>query len=131
MKPLPWNWRQRLDIKKTVLKSRFRGKTRITYGYELAFAQGFAPRGCCTSIGDLQITDGFVDSSNITFRFRGRGLGKLLYETALNDLGSLTTRYHHISDEAKRVWQGMCRRHTHETDYWDGRLTVFKDRGKK
>ena len=59
---------------------------------------------------------------------KGKGYGKLLYETALFHLGTITTHYHESSCDAKRVWKSLHRRYKSEEDFFEQILTIYKRR---
>jgi GNAT superfamily N-acetyltransferase len=118
---LPFNWRKRIEIKYN--------KNEFEHTFTIKFIDRKTPIGFHKEIGFLMVSInwGDIDESCIhDERMRGRGLGKMLYEFALNKLGKLTTHFHDCSDDAKRVWRGMVKRHEYTADFWSGELTVRK-----
>lgn len=75
--------------------------------------------------GVLEVTrkNNLVARAYLDERLRNKGLGILLYEIALHDLGSLSTQYLDASEQAQRVWQSMIKNYRYETDFWSGVLT--------
>lgn len=76
-------------------------------------------------IGTLEITrkNYTVARAYLDKRLRNHGLGRLLYEIALHDLGKLSTQYLDASDMAQRTWKSLIRDYRYETDFWSGTLT--------
>lgn len=66
-----------------------------------------------------------VSVINIQKKYRNRGLGKMLYLTALEDLGKLTTFFHKASYYAQLVWLSLIKKYAYRTDYFQGTLTVY------
>lgn len=57
-----------------------------------------------------------------------KGYGKLLYQTALFHLGSLSTYYHEASDKAKRVWKSLIKSFSSDENFFEQILTIKKRR---
>ena len=128
LKRLPPHWRKR------VIVSLIEEKSESFVVFDLLFINGKTPKGFKRHIGQLSIdTDHpdyyyVVESGIFDERLKHKGMGKLMYTTALQYLGRLSTRYHDASDEAQRVWKSLARDYEHETDFWKNTLTVFNGR---
>ena len=122
-KKLPSNWRKNI---------RFTRNNNLdgTIEFKIDFIKGKTPKGFYTNIGFLNVCKlqggNFVDESYLEEHFRGRGLGFSLYQKALQDLGNLSTDYHHISRSAKKLWRKLSKKYKHKEDFWTGILTVYK-----
>lgn len=68
----------------------------------------------------------FVKVASVIINYRGKGCGIMLYEHAINQLGSLSTNYHAASSLAQRVWKRLIKKYKHKDDFFTGVLTVFK-----
>ena len=131
---LPCNWRQRTEITTTpssTTSARTWRRHAKWVTYEIQFIKGRTPKGYSRQIGLLQVDEcdhkWWVADVWLDDHFKGRGLGRLLYETALQKHGHLITNYHKASTEAQRVWRGLVKRYKHDTDFWKGTLKVFKE----
>jgi GNAT superfamily N-acetyltransferase len=120
-KRLPPKWRERLEL---VIED---GEGDWTF--DIKFKKGQTPSGYRRSIGSLDVSEidhhHFVESIFIYPKFRRKGLGTLLYETAIKHLGSLSTRYHEASPNAQECWRKLAKKYEWETDYFGGFLQVF------
>ena len=56
-------------------------------------------------IGFVTVDNGKVHYAYLKRKFRGKGLGYLLYEMVLKHRGELSTSFHCISEEARGVWK--------------------------
>lgn len=129
---LPPNWRSRLQITREdnppVALGRGRFRCDPTIRFTLTFKKGRTPKGFRRLIGDLVITNKspyFVEGAEIDEYFVRRGLGTLLYQHALNQLGSLTTNYPRASAAAQGLWKSLTRIHRFKTDFFTGELTIW------
>lgn len=129
---LPANWRDRLHIIRednpavSLGRGRFRCDPSIRF--MITFKEGRTPKGFRRFIGDLLITNKppyFVEGAEIDKHFVRRGLGTLLYQHALNQLGSLTTNYPSASVAARGLWKSLTRIHRFKTDFFAGELTIW------
>ena len=50
--------------------------------------------------------------------------GKILYQTALFHLGSISTYYHEASDKAKRVWKSLMKSFSFNENFFEQILTI-------
>lgn len=129
---LPCNWRSRIEIvREDFPEARYRSG-KITF--ELLFKKGQTPKGFCRYIGSLEVSDSsphFVDTVEIDEYFWRRGLGTLLYVYALNQLGTLSTRYHSASESAQGLWRSLVRNHNHRVDFFAGTLVISHKGGSK
>jgi hypothetical protein len=143
-KPLPKNWRKNLEL---VLGSEYRSFGQWNqYDFRLVFKEGKTPKGYPREIGSLTIEAGhkddrkfYVDVSYINERFQNKGLGTLLYTSAIQELGQLTTYYHSASWKAQKLWDRLRRmtgittmgcRFRSETNFFDQTLTLYRKRAK-
>jgi len=133
MARLPNNWRKRIEIVKTVESN----KRSIVYAYLIQFKKGQTPKGFIKYIGELSVvhrrrptdwTRNHVIEAHLEDKFIGRGLGYLLYTTALAEIGPLTTNYHSISSQAQKLWKRLSDEYRWCSDFFDGTLTVFPDK---
>lgn len=130
MKRLPWNWRDRIEVVIDPDDYHYCRDLTVT----LRFKRGQTPRGYSKYVGSIYVAQysgdprWWVEESNVEEKFQGKGLGKLLYTTALKECKSLTTRYHNASEEAQRVWKSLIRHRRHEMDFMKGTLTVYYGR---
>jgi len=121
---LPWNWRDRLEI---VFHEG--GKE---YEFIIQFKDGEELKGFEKVVGSLSVEKEnpyFVSVAEVEEYFRGRGQGKKLYLFAINKLGKLSTKYHEASTLAQNLWKGLVKSFNNETDFWEGRLTVYHKEG--
>ena len=127
-KRLPWNWRNNIETVKDL--DNF-DENLITF--QLQFMNDKTPKGFYKTIGFLTIevppTSGnfpLVMESYIHEPMRNRGLGKLLYITALDNFKSLSTKYHDHSDCARNVWLSLMKEFKYTTDFLSGILTIHE-----
>jgi len=71
----------------------------------------------------------FVKVASVITNYRGKGCGSMLYEHAINELGSLSTNYHSASNLAQRLWKRLIKKYRHKDEFFSGVLTVFKKEG--
>lgn len=69
----------------------------------------------------------FVRVASVVHTYRGKGCGTMLYEHAINKLGSLSTNYHAASSLAQKVWRRLIKKYKHTDDFFTGILTVYKE----
>lgn len=74
---------------------------------------------------DVSTSKNFVTVSHIQKRYRGRGFGKMLYLTALEKHGKISTRYHHASKSAQYVWESLIKIYAFKTNFFEDTLTVY------
>lgn len=74
-------------------------------------------------IGFITVDNGKVHYAYIKRKYRGKGLGYLLYEKVLKERGELSTGFHCISDEARSVWRKI--RQTYKSRLREGILKVY------
>jgi GNAT superfamily N-acetyltransferase len=58
-------------------------------------------------------------------RFRHKGLGKLLYETALRKNKYIWTKIYAATSDAQRVWTSLCKKYKSKKDRQKGTITVY------
>ena len=56
---------------------------------------------------------------------RGKGYGKMMYEHALQHHGSLSTRYHNISESAQYIWQSLVKKYEHRLDFFENTIEIY------
>lgn len=66
--------------------------------------------------------------TNIQKKYRKRGFGKMLYLTALEDLGKISTQFHKASHVAQLIWLSMTKKYSYRTNYFTGTLTIYNRR---
>jgi predicted GNAT family acetyltransferase len=120
-KKLPRNWKDLLRIEETKYKNH-------DVEYNLYFTKKIV--GYKEQIGYLTISRkgklNIVRVASIELNMRGKGCGKMLYEHAIKQLGSLTTDYHKASNMAQLLWKRLVQLYRHKMDFFTGQLTVFK-----
>lgn len=120
-KRLPPNWRKRIEI--------IEKRTSYMWEFTIQFKQNQTPKGFYRYIGNLtvdQLDNSFiVAEAFLEEKFRGRGLGKMLYLHAIHKLGQLGTYYHSATKDAQGVWKSLIKNLPYETDFWKNQLTVF------
>ena len=124
---LPSNWRSRIEIATESWDGHM-------VSFQIRFIKGRTPRGFCSYIGSLEVDPNdyiYVEGVELEDRFRGRGLGRMLYEYALCHYGRISTRYSSASEEARRVWLSLIRDYHFETDFFSGRLTVYNRKRRR
>lgn len=67
----------------------------------------------------------YITVSNINKKYRGRGYGKLLYETILKERKEINTKYNSISNDAQNVWKSLIKKYKYNTDFFNDILTVY------
>lgn len=118
---LPWNWRDRLEI--------IFHENEKDFDFILQFKDGEEIKGFDKEVGSLSVEKKdpyYVSVVEVAEYFRGRGQGKRLYFAAIEKLGKLSTRYYDASTLAQRVWKSLAKTLDSETDFWEGRLTVYR-----
>lgn len=124
---LPGNWRSRLEIVPNPQKWEKHGEVK----FRLRFQDGRIPGGFDQELGYILVEwdpPCFVHNVVIANEYlRGRGLGKMLYEHALRATGMLSTRYHSSTDAAQRVWRSLIQRYPYTVDFFEPRLTIYRD----
>jgi len=68
----------------------------------------------------------YVTVSHVMKKYRGRGFGKMLYLTALENHGKISTRYHQSSNLAQNIWDSLVKKYAHRTYFFEDILTVYK-----
>ena len=120
-KRLPPNWRKRIEIVINNYKK--------SWSFSVKFKDGETPKGFKLHIGSLEVGTAkgkfFVESIYVDEHFRDRRLGLLLYETALEHLGSLTTGYHDASSLARRCWNSLAKKYDWDCDFFGGYLHMY------
>lgn len=120
---LPRNWRCYLNI----VEKRYSSKE-IEYILTLNLPGSIQP----TDVGYISIKKkgkyNFVKVASVNVSYRGKGCGSMLYEHAINKLGSLSTNYHSASSLAQRVWKKLIKKYRHKDEFFTGVLTVFKNK---
>jgi|AACY02.1.fsa_nt_gi GNAT superfamily N-acetyltransferase len=74
---------------------------------------------------DVTNKKNYVTVSQVNSRYRGRGFGKMLYLTALENHGKISTRYHRCSKLAQYVWDSLVTKYAYRTDFFTDTLTVY------
>ena len=122
---LPSNWRSRFEL------VHIQDKDSDVFEFVLQWRKGLTPTGFMCHIGRLSYYESkesyWIKEVQLENYFKNRRLGLMMYEYALDEFGSLSTNYHNVSDEAKRVWNSLCRKYPYNTDFFSGRLTVYKE----
>ena len=77
---------------------------------------------------DLASKMNYVTVSQINSKYRGRGFGKMLYLTALETHGKISTRYHKSSRLAQYVWNSLIKKYAFRTNFFKDTLTVYNRR---
>lgn len=67
----------------------------------------------------------YITVSNIIRRYRGKGFGKMLYLTALESHGHISTHYHKASNNAQYVWDSLVKQYVYRTNFFEDSLTVY------
>ena len=118
---LPRNWKSHLEI-----ITNQHSKKEIEYVLQLSLPKKPTP----INVGYIYITkdDGFnfVKVVSVIPQLRGKGCGSMLYEYAIEQLGSLSTHYHDASSLAQKVWRRLIQKYDYTGDFFAGVLTVFK-----
>lgn len=74
---------------------------------------------------DLNSKYHYVSVSNLEKKYRNKGYGKLLYETALKENKFISTYYSKSSDSARRVWHSLIKKYKYNTDFFRDTLTIY------
>ena len=118
---LPRNWRSHL----TISEHRYSNKE-----IEYKIALQLPGNSQKTDVGYITIQKkgkyNFVKVVSVIHNYRGKGCGSMLYEHAIDQLGSLSTNYHAASSLAQRVWKRLIKKYRHTDEFFTGVLTVFK-----
>lgn len=118
---LPRNWRSYL----TISEHRYSNKE-----IEYKIALQLPGNSQKTDVGYITIQKkgkyNFVKVVSVIHNYRGKGCGSMLYEHAIDQLGSLSTNYHAASSLAQRVWKRLIKKYRHTDEFFTGVLTVFK-----
>jgi len=69
-----------------------------------------------------------VRYADLDISLHRKGYGKILYQTALFHLGSISTYYHDASDKAKRVWKSLMKSFYSNENFFEQILTIKKRR---
>jgi hypothetical protein len=120
---LPWDWRERLEIVVNEGEKEF--------DFILQFKNGKEIKGFDKEVGTLSAgkkDPHFVSVVEVAEYFRGRGQGKRLYLAAIEKFGKLSTKYYDASTLSRRVWKSLAKTLDFDTDFWEGRLTVYKEK---
>jgi len=120
-KDLPNNWKTYVDLKVTDRESYLE--------IDIYFTKKF--KGCGKRIGHLSIDktepEHFVSSIQIGDKYRGFGLGKMLYLEALDVMKNITTSSE-SSAFARRAWSSIMKERPFIMDWVTGDVTFFKNR---
>lgn len=77
---------------------------------------------------DVNTKQNYITVSQINSKYRGRGFGKMLYLTALENHGKISTRYHKSSRHAQYVWDSLVKKYAYRTNFFKDTLTVYNRR---
>lgn len=77
---------------------------------------------------DVSNNKNYVTVSHIMKKYRGRGFGKMLYLTALENHDKISTRYHRASKLAQYVWESLTKTYAFRTNFFEDTLTVYNRR---
>lgn len=118
---LPKNWKSLLKI----IKNQH-SKKEVEYVLQLSLPKKSNP----IDVGYIYVIQqpacNVVKVVSVIPQLRGNGCGSMLYEHAINELGSLSTNYHDASSLAQKVWKRLVKKYYHTGDFFSGVLTVFK-----
>lgn len=117
---LPWNWRDRIEI----IDDDDCSSSII---FIIQFKEDQSPDGFGRLIGSLSIEGDkphMIENAWLDEKFRGRGLGRELYEHALIKLGIISTTFHEASGMAQRVWKSLIRDYKYDPNFWEQKLIV-------
>lgn len=68
----------------------------------------------------------FVNTVFVNPKYRGKGVGRLLYTSVLNRFSNICTHYHAASDDAQAVWRYLSKKYRSEIDYFKDLLFIFR-----
>jgi len=120
---LPTGWRRFLVLNSV--------ETEENINYELCFAKGKIPKGLKKVIGTFSVDKEephFVDGPWIEEDVQRLGLGTMMYERAMMDLGSISTKWQTTTEEGRGGWTSLMRRWPHKINIDDQEVTVFWQR---
>ena len=129
-KRLPSNWRKRIEFTEEWYEGKqYKSELESFLEIKIEFKKGKNPKGFDRYIGYIKIKKDknkyWIDESDVWKELQGRGLGKTLYLMALERCGSITTQYHHASEQAQYVWKSLMKKYKFKTDFFKGTLTVW------
>jgi len=122
----PKNWREDL-----IIRAR---KTQDNVLYTMTFKKGTAPKGYDGEIGTLEVERDkahIVDGPNIESKLQRLGLGTMMYERAIRDLGYITTDWTNTTPAGRAAWRSLTRRFPYAIDMDDQHLTVYARKPRK
>lgn len=129
-KRFPENWKDLIEIEISI-----KGNDAT---FNVQFTKGKTPRKFIRYIGSLNLVRlfssefnqfvWFVEKSELEDCFQGIGLGKFLYETALNRVGNLMTGYFDASPQAKNLWKSLSKKYKYQNDFFSGKLLMFNEK---
>jgi len=102
--------------------------------YYLMFKKTKIPKGFNREIGDLAVeTNGLhiVEGPNIVKCMQRRGLGTMLYERAIRDLGFISVEWSDVTVPGKHAWRSLTTRWPFSLDLSDGVITVYRKRQRR
>jgi len=74
---------------------------------------------------DVSTHRNYVTVSHVMKKYRGRGFGKMLYLTALENHSKISTRYHRASRSAQYVWDSLVKTYAYRTYFFEDTLTIY------
>lgn len=77
---------------------------------------------------DVSTNKNYVTVSHVMRKYRGRGFGKMLYLTALENHRKISTRYHRASRSAQYIWESLVKTYAFRTSFFEDTLTVYNRR---
>lgn len=83
---------------------------------------------------DIEVEDNgraYVSAVKVSPRYRGKGVGKALYETAIAFYGELNTRFEEASTMAQRVWLSLIRCNKYSFDWQEGTYICVWPKNKR
>ena len=74
---------------------------------------------------DVSSHKNYITVSHVMKKYRGRGFGKMLYLTALDNHNKISTRYHRASRAAQNIWDSLVKTYAFRTNFFEDSLTVY------
>ena len=80
--------------------------------------------------GSIVVSDkrNLIEYSTVQPAIRGIGIGYKFYVAVLKITGYLSSEYFDASPEAKRIWRKLSRNYFHQTNFFEGYITVYNDK---
>jgi hypothetical protein len=122
---LPPNWKKRMEIVNVSKSPRPYRYGSYEHKFVLQFI-GTPPKGFARIQGSLTVSKRkphLVHVANVNHVFRFKGMGRLLYTSAIENLGQLTTDFTDASENAQRLWERLATEYQYKKTR--SRLTIF------